>query len=522
MQTGTAEPSKYTHYLYDSSGQRVKKITRKQGGSYTATTYIDGAFEYTKKSAGFDSIPNLTIGTWVIGTYSSGSGEQNLLHIMGGATRRIGDALGDTTPAIKYNIADHLGSSAVQLDTNGTTVSLEEYYPFGETSFGSYAKKRYRFCGKEKDEESGLYYYGMRYYSAWTCRFISVDPLAAKYAHLTPYAYADNKPINYTDIDGAETGSTEPSEQSGGQNAQPNPDTDRQGEDVVNNIKTRVEKGEIQALVGGSWGRAEGNVANEKDRQAILDHWNNVPQESQNLSVESEPLDGATIIDDSSSSNYEQEGTNNDETPVGDPNNAPNNDGGEGTNEPQKPVVPPENQSKADTLEDIHDNGTDSAGKILGIFEDYLKYEKNKIEKKISAKELILKQKEKVANLFKENLKKLHNQLELLNKQISKFKWAGAISDAINIIISGIKAWIAPTAENIINLIEDTFSLIIEKFVGRFLIWGDSLVSAGLDLIKSLPIYKNLKQNIIDWYAPFAPEQSPQNEKYILFILSKY
>ena len=67
------------------------------------------------------------------------------------------------------------------VDEYGTLVNFEEYYPFGETSFGSYAKKRYRFCGKEKDDESGMYYYGARYYSPWLCRFISVDPLAGKY-----------------------------------------------------------------------------------------------------------------------------------------------------------------------------------------------------------------------------------------------------------------------------------------------------------------------------------------------------
>jgi RHS repeat-associated protein len=199
VQTG-AESSKYTHYLYDGGGNRVKKITRKQGGGYTATTYIDGTFEYTKESSELDAIPNLTIGTWVIGSY--GSGEQNILHIMGFATRRIGDALGDSTPAVKYNLSDHLGSSTVQLDTNGTTVSLEEYYPFGETSFGSYAKKRYRFCGKEKDEESGLYYFGARYYSPWTCRFINIDPLADKYPFYSPYLYAGDSPINTIDVDG--------------------------------------------------------------------------------------------------------------------------------------------------------------------------------------------------------------------------------------------------------------------------------------------------------------------------------
>jgi RHS repeat-associated protein len=201
VKTGIAEPSKYTHYLYDGDGNRVKKITRTQGDAYTATTYIDEAFEYTKESS---------------------VGEQNILHIMGGATRRIGDALGDSTPAIKYNLSDHLGSSMVLLDTNGTTLSLEEYYPFGQTSFGSYAKKRYRFCGKEKDEESGLYYYGMRYYSPWTCRFINVDPLAGKYPFYTPYQYAGNKPINFIDLDGGEE-KPNPTTNSGNDNLQSHP-----------------------------------------------------------------------------------------------------------------------------------------------------------------------------------------------------------------------------------------------------------------------------------------------------------
>ncbi|MDP3927863.1 MAG: RHS repeat-associated core domain-containing protein, partial [Bacteroidota bacterium] len=90
----------------------------------------------------------------------------------------------------------------------------EEYYPFGETSFGSYGKKRYRFCGKEKDEESGLYYYGARSYSSWTCRFISVDPLAGKYAQLTPYNYAGNEPIGDKDIDGMQSQNTDTSQTS--------------------------------------------------------------------------------------------------------------------------------------------------------------------------------------------------------------------------------------------------------------------------------------------------------------------
>lgn len=52
--------------------------------------------------------------------------------------------------------------------------------------------------------------YGARYYAAWTCRFISVDPLAADYPFYTPYNYAGNKPINKIDIDGMQEEGAEP------------------------------------------------------------------------------------------------------------------------------------------------------------------------------------------------------------------------------------------------------------------------------------------------------------------------
>ena len=49
-----------------------------------------------------------------------------------------------------------------------------------------------------------LYYYGARYYAAWLCRFVSVDPLQHKYPYYTPYQYAGNKPITFIDLDGLE------------------------------------------------------------------------------------------------------------------------------------------------------------------------------------------------------------------------------------------------------------------------------------------------------------------------------
>ncbi len=186
VQAGTSEPTQYAQYLYDAGGTRLKKLVRMQGGDYTSTVYIDDVFEYK----------------------TDGTDEQNLLHIMDDKSRiamvRLGDDFGDTTPAIKYNLEDHLGNSCYLLETNGALINKEEYYPFGETSFGSYGKKRYKFSGKERDEESGLYYCRFRYHSAWTCRFISVDPLAPEYPHNSSYAYAENRVITGVELEGLE------------------------------------------------------------------------------------------------------------------------------------------------------------------------------------------------------------------------------------------------------------------------------------------------------------------------------
>ncbi|WP_300666991.1 YqiA/YcfP family alpha/beta fold hydrolase, partial [Fluviicola sp.] len=185
-QAGTAEPTIYAQYLYDGSGNRVKKIVRTQGGDYESISYIGGTFEY--KTNGLDV--------------------QTTTHIMDANSRivmiREGDVFGDMTPSVKYNLEDHLGSSTILLETNGFSINKEEYYPFGETSFGSYSKKRYRYSGKEKDEESGLYYYGARYYMPWACKFVSCDPLTGKLPQWSSYAAFNDNPIVYIDPIGLE------------------------------------------------------------------------------------------------------------------------------------------------------------------------------------------------------------------------------------------------------------------------------------------------------------------------------
>ena len=192
-QAGSSTPTVYTNYFYNAQGERVKKHTRK-GNKVTVTVYMDGGmFEvsYVKPT----------------GTDIDNNRFYNTLHVLDETSRiatvRIGSDADDPTPQVKYCLEDHLMDSLVVLNTQGNLVNREEYYPFGETSFGGFAKKRYRFNGKEKDEESGLYYYGARYYAPWLCRFISVDPAKEQRAWLTPYNYVQNNPINLTDPTGA-------------------------------------------------------------------------------------------------------------------------------------------------------------------------------------------------------------------------------------------------------------------------------------------------------------------------------
>jgi RHS repeat-associated protein len=191
IQTPGAEPSMFAHYLYDAAGQRVKKLVRKQGGRLETTVYIDGAFEHHRVVQGAEIKEN------------------NTLHVMDGRSRiallRVGAAFPeDSAPPVQFHLGDHLGSSHVVINQTAQWINREEYTPYGETSFGSFARKRYRFAGMERDEESGLTYHGARYYAPWLARWASCDPAGAiDGANL--YAYARANPMRFSDPSGRQS-----------------------------------------------------------------------------------------------------------------------------------------------------------------------------------------------------------------------------------------------------------------------------------------------------------------------------
>ena len=104
-----------------------------------------------------------------------------------------------------YYHPDHLGSSSYITNLDGEVVQHIEYVPFGEV----FVEERnniwntpYLFNAKEFDEETGLYYYGARYYDPRVSLWISVDPMQEENLSVSTYAYTLNNPVRFKDEDG--------------------------------------------------------------------------------------------------------------------------------------------------------------------------------------------------------------------------------------------------------------------------------------------------------------------------------
>ncbi len=194
---GTTHSGERTWYVYDSSGQRVRKVTEGSPGVIVEERIYLGGVEIFRR-AGVNAI------------------ERESLHIMDGArrivlveTRTAGSEPGVARRLVRYQLDNHLGSASLELDELAKIISYEEYTPYGSTSYQAVrnqteAAKRYRFTGKERDEESGLYYHGARYYAPWLGRWTACDPV---FDAGSSYAYVHDNPINRFDPDGRDDSS---------------------------------------------------------------------------------------------------------------------------------------------------------------------------------------------------------------------------------------------------------------------------------------------------------------------------
>jgi RHS repeat-associated protein len=191
------------YYQYDAGGQRVRKTVVKNGRTEE----------------------RIYLGGYEIYTVTNGSGptfRRDTIHVMDDKerialieTRKVDTNSRESGSAerIRYQLTNHLGSAALEVgETNAAIlISYEEYYPYGGTSYIAHlagdqhkeeaGRKRYRYSGKERDDETGLYYYGARFYAPWMGRWTSCDPNGLVDGE-NLYRFVRSNPIVYVDRDG--------------------------------------------------------------------------------------------------------------------------------------------------------------------------------------------------------------------------------------------------------------------------------------------------------------------------------
>ena len=108
---------------------------------------------------------------------------------------------------VRYYHGDALGSIRAVTDANGNVVARHDYFPFGDEPGNAPNPAAQRFTGQQRDRESGMDYFGARYYMQRPGRFTTADPGHVGGDTIDPqswnaYAYARNNPLRFVDPTG--------------------------------------------------------------------------------------------------------------------------------------------------------------------------------------------------------------------------------------------------------------------------------------------------------------------------------
>ena len=169
------------YYVYDYQGNRVRTVVESNHQTQSQRDYL----------------PSLDLST------NQAKQQSSTLHI---GTHILSESNKDNAQT-HYQLNSHLQSNILELNDKAQTLSYEHYYPYGGTAIiagkdkTQAQQKRYRYTGKERDDSSGLSYYGARYLTPWLVRWISPDSVGAADG-LNLYVYVGNNPLKYMDPTG--------------------------------------------------------------------------------------------------------------------------------------------------------------------------------------------------------------------------------------------------------------------------------------------------------------------------------
>jgi RHS repeat-associated protein len=214
--------NRMANYPYDNAGNLLgdlltntlqydglERVTTLNGGLANGGTsyfYLPSGERISKSSA------SVTMDTISFGgrPIARATGQGQWTDLIYGANGLLAEVPGTVASGPSYRLLDHLGTEVGSVDASGVT-TINDYAPFGQSFNGSDIDP-YKFTGKERDSESGLDYFGARYYGSSMGRFMSPDwsknPTAVPYAKLENpqslnlYEYVGNNPLSRSDLDG--------------------------------------------------------------------------------------------------------------------------------------------------------------------------------------------------------------------------------------------------------------------------------------------------------------------------------
>lgn len=207
-QAAAAGTPETTYYVYDATGRRVRKVTERAAAPGATPVrkaecidvgHVSIAREYGAAGKLKEAVVTLEV---------TAAGRR--VALVETRTHRDGRRVATPEPRTRYQLTTHAGAVAIELSDVGDVISYEEFSPYGSTAYQAVqsdldaSPKRYRYAGHERDEESGLYYHGARYYAPWLGRWISPDP-AGLVDGLNLYRYCRNNPVTFQDPSGTES-----------------------------------------------------------------------------------------------------------------------------------------------------------------------------------------------------------------------------------------------------------------------------------------------------------------------------
>ena len=200
-----------TEYSYDANGNLIQDLNKKITGIQYNCLNLPGRIEFED-------------GNSISYLYDANGTKLRTTHIIDGITTTTdycGNVIYENEVAktlltevgyvslkdgkYQYYLKDHQRNNRIVVDEDGMVEERNDYYPFGGLMTSSMgAIQPYKYNGKELDRKGGLdwYDYGARLYDPLLGRFTSHDPLAEAWAHVNPYNYCFNNPVNRTDPTG--------------------------------------------------------------------------------------------------------------------------------------------------------------------------------------------------------------------------------------------------------------------------------------------------------------------------------